>query len=107
MIAVMNTKESASNQDWHPADVCAALKKRGTSLRQVGLTHGYRQIQNVLTRPWWAVEQLVASALGVSASDIWPSRYAEGTNRAHAQALTRKPKALKAIRACNPKRGRA
>lgn len=29
-------------QDWHPADIIAALKKRGTSLAAVPVTPGWR-----------------------------------------------------------------
>lgn len=99
MIAAMNTQTSVSGGDWHPADVIAALRKSGTSLRQVALAHGYTQIQNVLVRPWWAVEQLVGQALGVPPETIWPSRYGEGANRERAQRQTKNARALKAIKA--------
>ena len=97
MITVMNTINSAKPNDWHPADVVAALRKRGSSLRQVGIAHGYRQIQNVLTRPWWVVEQLVAQELDLTPDQIWPSRYLPGTNRNHAKALTRNLIALAGV----------
>lgn len=103
MIAAMNTNKGVNVGDWHPADVVAALRKGGTSLRKVGLAHGYKQIQNVLTRPWWVVEQLVAKELGLKAEQIWPTRYAPGTNRDHAKALTRNSKALEA---CSKKSAR-
>lgn len=96
MIAGMNTQISVNQADWHPADVVAALRKRGLSLRKVGKAHGYRQIQNVLVRPWWVVEQLVAQALELPAEQIWPSRYAPGISRDHAKALTKNKSALKA-----------
>ncbi|MVT37361.1 transcriptional regulator [Acidovorax citrulli] len=60
-------------KDWHPADVKAALEKRGVSLRKLAKTHGY--FQRVLTTHWWAAEQIVAAALGLRAEEIWPSRY--------------------------------
>lgn len=100
MIAGMNTQTGVNPTDWHPADVVAALRKRGLSLRRVGMAHGYRQIQNVLVRPWWVVEQLVAQALDVPAEQIWPSRYAPGVSRAHAKALTKNKSALKAAAVC-------
>lgn len=96
MIAGMNTQKSVKLHDWHPADVIAALRKRGLSLRKVGLAHGYRQIQNVLVRPWWVVEQLVSQALELPAESIWPSRYGPNISRAHAQALTRNKSAMRA-----------
>lgn len=85
--------------DWHPADVVAALRKKGTSLRQLAIANGYLQIQNVLVRPWWAVEQLVGQALGLPPEQIWPSRYASGVSREHAQRLTKNASALRAINA--------
>ena len=91
----MNTQTIDVATDWHPADVVAALRKRGTSLRQVGLGAGYKHIQGVLTRPWWVVEQLVAKALDVKAAEIWPSRYADGVSRERAIRLTRNRQALR------------
>lgn len=89
----MVTKKTATNQqDWHPADVLAALKKRRRSLRQLAIENGYSHIQRVLTSPWLAAEQIVAKALGVQPSDIWPSRYANPADRQRAFDLTRKIK---------------
>lgn len=63
--------------DWHPADIIAALRKRGTSLaavsRQAGLSSS--TLANALTRPWPKGEWLIASALGTDPWIIWPSRY--------------------------------
>ncbi|HDO7098931.1 MULTISPECIES: helix-turn-helix domain-containing protein [Klebsiella] len=63
--------------DWHKADVIAALRKRGTTLaavsREAGL--GSSTLRNALVRPWPKGERLIAAAIGVRPSDIWPSRY--------------------------------
>jgi len=78
----MNDSESknlnASN-DWHPADILAALKKRGHSLAGLSVTNGYHPTAagKALKQPWPAMEQIVANALGVSPNEIWPSRYDE------------------------------
>ena len=98
MIAFMNTDAGGPKTDWHPADVVAALRKRGLSLRKIALASGYTHIQGVLTRPWWVVEQLVAKALEVPAEEIWPSRYADGVSRDHAKRLTRNQRALRKAR---------
>jgi Ner family transcriptional regulator len=74
----------------HPADVIAALRKRGTSLRQLAIHNKYSHIQRVLTSPWLAAEQLVAQALGVSPEEIWPSRYLNPASRELAFRQTRK-----------------
>lgn len=63
--------------DWHPADIIAGLRKRGTSLaavsRQAGLVSS--TLANALTRRWPKGERLIAEALGVAPEQIWPSRY--------------------------------
>jgi Ner family transcriptional regulator len=65
------------HQNWHPADVIAALKKQGTSLaalsRRAGLSSS--TLANALTRPWPKGELLIAQALEVSPEIIWPERY--------------------------------
>lgn len=87
----MNTNNATSaHEDMHPADVIAALRKRGLSLRQIAIQNDYSHIQRVLTSPWLAAEQLVAKALDKKPEDIWPSRYLNPANRALAFRQTRK-----------------
>ncbi|EAW1720002.1 transcriptional regulator [Salmonella enterica subsp. indica] len=66
--------------DWHPADIIAALRKRGTSLaalsRKAGLASA--TLANALARPWPRGEKLIADALDISPEIIWPSRYFDG-----------------------------
>ncbi|EJH2661361.1 helix-turn-helix domain-containing protein [Salmonella enterica] len=57
-----------TQQDWHPADIIAALKKRGKSLASSTLT-------NALNRHWPKGESLIAEALGIAPEQIWLSRY--------------------------------
>ncbi|EOE6853860.1 helix-turn-helix domain-containing protein [Cronobacter sakazakii] len=63
--------------DWHPADIIAALRKKGTSLAALSRASGLSSstLANALTRPWPKGEYLIAEALGVHPSAIWPSRY--------------------------------
>ncbi|WP_217479346.1 helix-turn-helix domain-containing protein [Enterobacter chuandaensis] len=69
-------------QDWHPADIIAGLRKRGTSLaalsRQAGLASS--TLANALNRRWPKGERLIAEALGVAPEQIWPSRYCKPEN---------------------------
>lgn len=74
----------------HPADVIAALRKRGTSLRRIAIENGYSHIQRVLTSPWLAAEQLVAKALDKKPEELWPSRYLNPADRALAFKQTRR-----------------
>lgn len=64
-------------QDWHPADIIAALKKQGTSLaavsRKAGLASG--TLANALRSHWPKGERLIAEALNISLAQIWPSHY--------------------------------
>lgn len=70
-------------QDWHSADVIAALKKRGTSLAAVSRDAELASstLANALVRRWPKGERLIAQALGVAPEEIWPSRYGEMDRR--------------------------
>jgi len=92
----MDTQNSTPMTDWHPADVKAALEKRGVSLRRLASEYGYSHIQRVLVSQWWAAEQIVAKAIGLPASEIWPTRYV--TPRDRGQGMTRNAEALKAAK---------
>jgi Ner family transcriptional regulator len=63
--------------DWHPADIIAGLHKKGTSLAALSRSAGLSSstLANALTRPWPKGEYLIAKALGLHPSVLWPSRY--------------------------------
>ena len=67
------------NEDWHQADIIAALRKKGTTLAAVSRSAGLSSstLSNALSRPWPKGELLIAGALGVHPSLIWPSRYVD------------------------------
>jgi Ner family transcriptional regulator len=90
IVDMSTNKTKESQEDMHPADVVAALHKRGTSLRKIAHENGYSHIQRVLTRRWLAAEQLVAKALDTSPQALWPSRYLNPLDRALAFRQTRK-----------------
>lgn len=72
------SNDTASNpSDWHPADVLAALKKRGRTLAGLSLDHGYHPTAagKALKRSWPAMEAIIAHELGLPPQRIWPSRY--------------------------------
>lgn len=62
-------------------------------MRRLAKECGYSHIQRVLVSPWWAAEQVVASALGLKPEQIWPNRYTQPRDRA--QRMTRNPAAAK------------
>jgi Ner family transcriptional regulator len=63
--------------DWHPADIIAGLRKQGTTLAALSRDSGLSSstLANALNRPWPKGERLIAEALKVKPSEIWPSRY--------------------------------
>ncbi|MBF7981838.1 MULTISPECIES: helix-turn-helix transcriptional regulator [Rahnella] len=63
--------------DWHQAGIIAALRKRGTTLAAVSRGAGLSSstLSNALSRPWPKGEKVIAHALNVHPSIIWPSRY--------------------------------
>lgn len=69
--------------DWHPADVVAAIKKKGLSLsalsRRAGLSSS--TLSNALRRKWPKGEKIISDFLGMEASAIWPSRYQQKHNK--------------------------
>lgn len=71
--------KKAPKGDWHWADVLAALRKRGWSLRQVGYAEGYADgntLGEVARRPYPKAEATLARYIGVDhPMQIWPSRY--------------------------------
>ena len=70
---------AASATDWHPADIIAALRKAGWSLRRLSVHHGYysQALAKALVRSWPKAERAIAEAIGVAPEVIWPERHAE------------------------------
>lgn len=75
-------KKPALQEDWHPAFTVYRLRLKGLSLRRLARLNGYAQGSATLVMrvAWPKIERLVASAIGVTPQEIWPSRYnADGT----------------------------
>src|SRR5690349_17361262 len=77
--AILSGSDAMKGDDWHPADIAAALKKRGHSLAALSIQHGYHRtaVGKASKVPWTAVERIIADALGQPPHTIWPSRYDE------------------------------
>jgi Ner family transcriptional regulator len=73
----MDADQTPATDDWHPADVLAALKKRGKTLSGISTAHGYHATAagKALKQPWPAMEAVIAAAIGLAPEDIWPNRY--------------------------------
>jgi Ner family transcriptional regulator len=65
------------HQNWHHADILAALKKRGMSLAALSRAAGLSSstLENTLYRPWPKGEYIIAHALDLAPDAIWPERY--------------------------------
>lgn len=92
----MKTKHSpkkASQQDWHPADVVAALHKSGMTMRKLAAQHKVSQpaITKALRERNLPSEKRIADAIkgGITPQDIWPSRYNSDGTRAAIRKVTR------------------
>lgn len=62
---------------WHPADIRAAIAKRGASLASIARAHGVspRATSKALQEPCYAGETAIALFLNVPAHHVWPGRY--------------------------------
>lgn len=78
-------QKKASQEDWHPADIKAALHKKGITLRSLAQAHGLKESSSMsaaLVRSLPSNEKRIADALGVHPKVIWPSRYhADGSHK--------------------------
>lgn len=74
----LDTHKKTNPEDWHRADVVAALHKKGWSLRKLSVHHGLSPtaLKNALDKPWPKAEKHIADAIGITPWQIWPSRYA-------------------------------
>lgn len=70
-------KISPLPEDWHPADIKAAMAKKGYSFARIAREKGYaRNAPNmVLRKPWPIMERIVAKIIGEKPAVIWRSRY--------------------------------
>lgn len=82
------TKDAAKKpviQDWHPADIKAALNKKGITLAGIARAYGMKgstSLSSTFTRSYPLNEKRIADAIGVHPKLIWPSRYnPDGTRK--------------------------
>ncbi|RRN04656.1 transcriptional regulator [Bibersteinia trehalosi] len=73
----MNKKKRVT--DMHRADIRAALMKKGISLSQLGVKNGLAKttLRNAFDKRYPKGEKIIADALGMEPSEIWPTRYTE------------------------------
>lgn len=73
----MERNEAIPAGDWHNVDIVAELHKRKMTLRSLSLSVGLKPdtLKNALARSYPKGERIIANALNVEPSSIWPSRY--------------------------------
>jgi len=81
----MHPANKASREDWHPADIKAALEKKGWTLSALGRHYGLTSsstLAHAFARSYPLGERRIAEAIGVPVQTIWPSRWNEdGTQK--------------------------
>ena len=77
-MSVVNTPKKSATDDWHRADIVAALRKQGWSLRELSRQNGLSEgtLKSALDRPYLKAEGIIAKAIGMTPETIWPERYA-------------------------------
>lgn len=75
-----NSTKKASQKDWHPADIVAALRKRGYTLRDIAREEGLQDsstLSKAMVQSYPAGERRLAKYAGVPVQDMFPTRYYE------------------------------
>lgn len=76
-------KKIQRQRDMHPQDILAALRKRGHTATGLSTANNLDRtaVSKAARRPWPKVEKIIADALEVKPSEIWPTRYAQGAQK--------------------------
>lgn len=71
-----------TDRSWHRQDIIAALKKKKSSLAEVGRSIGFSRstMAWALMKPHARANAAIAAALGVSMHELWPDWYASTGN---------------------------
>ena len=70
-------KKKQETKDWHRADIVAALKKKGWSVRALSQAAGLspNTLATALQCPYLKGERIIANAIGIAPEKIWAQRY--------------------------------
>lgn len=62
---------------WHPQDIMAAVRKRGTSLQALARKHGFAPttFNKALTQRFPNAHAIIASFIGIERQSLWPQWY--------------------------------
>jgi len=72
-----DNKMSDKNQNWHQADIKAAIEKAGLNMSQLSRNSGLAEgtLRNVFKLRYPKAQRIIGDAIGVDPKVIWPSRY--------------------------------
>lgn len=78
-MSVLNETKKTAETDWHRADIIAALRKQGWSLRALANECGlsYSTLKSALDKPYPKMERIIATAIGTTPEIIWAGRFAQ------------------------------
>lgn len=73
------TDQEDQPRGWHPEDIKAAIRKRGTTLSKLALDNGLSEsaCRAALIRPQLGPDRVISKFLGVALHVLWPDRYDE------------------------------
>jgi Ner family transcriptional regulator len=62
---------------WHPQDIIAAVRKKGSSLQRLGLDSGFGRttFNRALSQRFPNAHAIIAAFLGLSRHELWPHWY--------------------------------
>lgn len=65
------------SKGWHPQDIIAAVRKRGSSLRALSLRNGFAQdtLYKALRQRFPNAHTVIADFLELSRHELWPEWY--------------------------------
>jgi len=76
---IHETREGAEPgaEPWHPQDIIAAVRKKGTSLQRLALEHGFSRVtfNMAATKKFPNAHNIIAAVIGVPRQEIWPQFY--------------------------------
>lgn len=90
---MVNTNlNSEQVQPWHPADIIAAVRKRGTSLQRLSREYGFSvfTMNKAVRQCFPACHDIIAKVIGRPRQQIWPQYYDEKGARLSARERRRR-----------------
>lgn len=78
-MSTLHSPKKTIQEDMHRADIVAALRKKGWSLRELSRQNGLSAgtLKAALDRPYRKAESIIAAAIDLAPEEIWPQRYAK------------------------------